>query len=80
MIGDPLVHIIWSEISRDQVSKISLDEIQMCAGGPQAPRTVRGVPKNRSVYDSPEGFHVLPQVGWQLGSTDCGKTLNRAFF
>jgi hypothetical protein len=35
-----LVHNIWSEISRDQMPKISLDEIQMCAGGPQAPGTV----------------------------------------
>jgi hypothetical protein len=40
MTRDPLVHNIWSEISRDQMPKISLDEIQMCAGGPQAPGTV----------------------------------------
>ena len=30
--------------------------------GSEAPGTVRGVPKKRSVYYSPEGFHVLPQV------------------
>ena len=69
MTRDPLVHYVRSEISRYQVSKVSLDEVQMGAGGPQAPGTVRGVPKNRSVYHSPEGLPFVTKIVWQLGSS-----------